>query len=132
MGSGQRGGPVSLLALPSTARLALPVRALTCEWCATPLPAYGPDECAACVAKFKTTLAAEKDFRARVIVQAAGLMAEWVRDWAHHPALTASEPSELFEAAWEALRGSATDEPDMSPLEVAFAAAWTQERGVKL
>jgi hypothetical protein len=60
------------------------------------------------------------------------MMADWVRDWAHHPALAASTSADLFEAAWEALRGSATDEPDMTPLEAAFAAAWVQERGVSL
>lgn len=119
-------------AVSKAAPLALPRHAAVCEWCGRPVPAYGPEECAECIAKFETCLAAERDFRTRLIAQAEVLMTAWVRDWAHHPALASAEAEELLSTFLDGLRSSDSDERDLTSVRAAFAAAWAQERGMGL
>lgn len=117
-------------AVSKAAPLALPRHALLCEWCERPIAAYGSWECPSCLAKFERCLAAEEDFRRRLMIHAESIMADWVQDWAHHPALTAPDTAdELLGALWDVLKGFGPKGYDLAPINAAFATAWAQERG---
>lgn len=95
--------------------LALPARSCTCEWCDTLIYPYGADTCATCQTLFDNALAAEQDFRCRLVGIARLILPEWIATWARRVPLeyltaSATYPLECLEGDQRCLiQGVAAD-----------------------